>query len=188
MARALIRWWHGHCIGHAILELELDVAPISRDLYVDFNVLAYFEHNLIHNEFRIKTMSGSNDERPMAGSSEMFFEATLLDNHTGIHVEITNCTVQIMEGKTVDAHILHEIDVFDANRIERIDNTTTKLTYDAFWDFETNSPFQRLVCSYALFNGTSNIVNHTTNRTYMLANPTESGILVNDVDHVIVGS
>jgi len=185
-ARALIRWWHGHCIGHAILEIELDVEPVARDLYVDFNVLAYFEHDLIHNVFRIRTLSGSNDARPMAGSSEMFFEATLLDDHIGVHVEITNCTVQVIEGKAVNAPILNEINVFDPNRIIAIGNATTKMTYDAFWDYDTNSPFQRLVCSYALFNGTSNILHHTANRTYMLANPDETGILVNNVDDVIV--
>lgn len=186
MARALIRWWHEHCIGHAILQIELDVEPVYRDLFVDFNVLAYFEHDTIYNVFRIKTMSGSNDARPMAGSSEMFFEATLLDEHTGVHVEITGCKVQIIEGKAVDAPILNEVDVFNPSRIVHVNNDTTKMTYDAFWDYDTNSPFQRLVCSYALFNGTSNVLHHTMNRTYMLANPDESGILVNDVDDIIV--
>jgi len=185
MARALIRWWHGHCIGHAILEIELDIEPVARDLYVDFNVLAYFEHDLIHNVFRIKTMSGSNDVRPIVGSSEMFFETTLLDEHTGIHVEITNCTVQIIEGSAVNAPIINERNVYDPTRIEYV-NDTTKMTYDAFWDYDTNSPFQRLVCSYALFNGTSSVLHHTTNRTYMMANPDETGILVNDVDDVII--
>lgn len=186
MARALIRWWHGHCIGHTVLRLELDLLPTTRDLFVDFNVLAYFEHDVIYNVFRIKTMSGSSDQRPMAGSSEMFFQATLLDHHIGVHVEITNCTVQIIEGKAVHAHILNEINVFDPGRIEAVSDSTTKMTYDAFWDYDTNSPFQRLVCSYALYNGTSNVLHHTVNRTYMLAHPDESGILVNDVDDVII--
>ena len=186
MARALVRWWHGPCIGHSILELEIDVETITRDLFVDFNVLAYFEHDVIHNVFRIKTQSGSDDQRPTAGASEMFFEAELLDDHTGVHVEITNCTVQIIEGKAVTAPIMREINVFDANRIEAAGPGGSKMTYDAFWDYETNSPYQRLVCSYALFNGTSSVLHSTVNRTYMMANPDETGIRVDDVDDVIV--
>lgn len=168
-----------------MLDLAIHLEKIERDLYVDFNVLAYFEHNTIHNVFRIKTISGSNDKRPMAGVSKMFFQATLLDEHIGVHVEITNCTVQIIEGKSIHANILNEINVYHPNNIEAIGNDSSRLTYDAFWDYETNSPFQRLVCSYGLFNGTSNVLHHAVNRTYMLANPDETGILVNDVDDLI---
>ncbi|MDA7838936.1 hypothetical protein N9A45_01215 [bacterium] len=184
-ARAMIRWWHDKCMGHILLNLDVGLESIHRDLYVDFNRLAYFEHDTIHNVFRIKTSSGSNDKRPMAGSSEMYFQVTLLDEHIGVHVEITNCTVQVIEGKNIHANVMNEINVFDPTKITALGNDTTKLTYGAFWDYQTNSPFQRLVCSYGLFNGTLNLLHHSVNRTYMLANPDETGVLVNNVDNII---
>ena len=59
-------------MGHIVLNLNIDLESITRDLYVDFNVLAFFEHDIIHNTYRIQTISGSEDEKPMAGSSNMF--------------------------------------------------------------------------------------------------------------------
>lgn len=185
-ARAMIRWWHDKCMGHVALNLDVTLTKISRDLYVDFNVLAFFEHDTIHNVYRIQTESGSNDERPMAGASDMFFEAQLAGNHTGVHVEITDCIVQLVEGSETDAPILREVNVYDPQKLNMVDNGM-RMTYQAFWDDETNSPYQRLVCKYALFNGTTNafILNNTVDRTYMVADPNENGILINDSDDII---
>ena len=187
-ARALVRWWHGKCMGHINLHLKINLQPVSRDLFVDFNVLAFFEHDTVHNVFHIRTESGSSDERPLAGSSDMFFDAQLHSNHTGVHVEITNCTVQIIEGKSKDAAILNQRNVYDPNNLQATDKGM-RMTYKAFWDDETNSPFQRLVCKYALFNGTTNdfILHNTVNRTYMIADPNEKGVLMSEDDAVIQG-
>ena len=185
-ARAMIRWWHNKCMGHTTLNLDIGLESISRDLYVDFNVLAFFEHDVIHNTYRIQTMSGSEDQRPVAGSSDMFFEARLEGNPTGVHVEITDCVVQVIEGKSVDAPIMNEYNVFNGSTLSAMDDGM-RMTYQAFWDEETNSPYQRLVCKYALYNGTTNefLMHNTVNRTYMMANPDESGILINDPDSII---
>tara|TARA_B110000008_G_scaffold115509_1_gene118261 strand:- start:17853 stop:18326 length:474 start_codon:yes stop_codon:yes gene_type:complete len=155
---------------------------------MDFNVPTFFEHDHIHNVFRIKTMSGSLDKRPMAGSSTMFFDAYLLQNVTGVHVEITSCVVQILEGKAIDANILNEYDVYNPSNLVHLDNGM-RMTYTAFWDGQTNSPFQRLVCDYGLFNGTASqyILHQSVNRTYMMADPNEQGVLINDCDSVITG-
>jgi len=188
-ASALVRWWRGKCMGHAILDIDIDVIPTSRDLYVDFNVIVFYEHDTIYNVYRIQTQSGSDDERPIAGNSTMFFEATEPANSTGVHVEITNCTVQMLAGSNVDAPILKEYNVFDIAGLQSVEHGQ-RFEYQAFWDGAdsidcgptdcTNSPFQRLVCSYALFNGTdqSVLLHNTVNRTYMMANPEETGILV----------
>lgn len=185
-ARAMIRWWRNKCMGHIMLILNINTIAVTRDLYVDFNVLAFFEHDTIYNVYRIKTKSGSSDERPMAGSSNMFFEAELSQDQTGVHVEITNCTVQVVEGKEVDAPVINEINVFDEQNLEATENGM-RMNYQAFWDDETNSPFQRLVCKYALFNGTNNefILHNSVNRTYMMADPNENGILLNGQDDEI---
>ena len=183
-ARGMIRWWHNKCIGHVQLKLDLAVTKVTRDLFVDFNVLAYFEHDTIHNVYTIRTQSGSDDDRPMAGHSEMFFEAVLTEHATGVHVAITNCTVQIIEGKSVHARVINEINVFDPNHLHSIENGM-RMTYTAFWDDETHSPFQRLVCKYALYNGTAPISDGAANRTYMMADPNERGVLINGADDVI---
>lgn len=187
-ARATIRWWHNKCMGHVQLHLDISLENIHRDLYMDFNVPTFFEHDHIHNVFRIKTMSGSLDKRPMAGSSTMFFDAYLLQNVTGVHVEITSCVVQILEGKAIDANILNEYDVYNPSNLVHLDNGM-RMTYTAFWDGQTNSPFQRLVCDYGLFNGTASqyILHQSVNRTYMMADPNEQGVLINDCDSVITG-
>jgi len=192
-ATALVRWWRNKCMGHTILDIEVDVVPTSRDLFVDFNVISFYEHDTIYNVYHIQTQSGSDDERPMAGDSTMFFEATEPANSTGVHVEITNCTVQMLAGSDVDAPVLKEYNVFDVGGLQSVGHGQ-RFEYDAFWDGAdsincgttdcTNSPFQRLVCSYALFNGTdqSVLLHNTVNRTYMMANPDETGILV---DHTV---
>ena len=188
-ARATIRWWKNKCMGHIQLDIDLSLEKIYRDLYIDFNIPEFFEHDFIHNVFRIKTMSGSFDQRPMAGSSQMFFDAYLMDNVTGVHVEITACVVQIMEGKSIHAHVLNEFDVYNPDKIVHLNNGM-RMTYTAFWDGQTNSPFQRLVCNYGLFNGTSNqfLLHQSVNRTYMMADPNEQGILLNDCDSMITQS
>lgn len=185
-ARANIRWWRNKCMGHIILNLDVSLADVYRDLYVDFNVLSFFEHDTIHNTYRIETRSGSDDDRPMAGSSNMFFEANLVGNNTGVHVEVTDCTVQIIEGTDVNAKVMNEFNVFDPNNFETTPNGM-RINYPAFWDSDTNSPYQRLVCHYALFNGTTNdfLLHNTVNRTYMIADPDEKGILINDRDDAI---
>lgn len=187
-ATTLIRWWRQKCMGHIILDIDINLQKASRDMYVDFNVISFYEHDTIYNVYRIQTQSGSDDERPMAGNSTMFFEATEPKNSTGVHVEITNCTVQMIGGKDIDAPILNEYNVFDVSKITTIDHGQ-RFEYQAFWDGSdsiecepscSNSPFQRLVCSYALFNGTDSsvLLHNTVNRTYMMANPDETGILV----------
>lgn len=185
-ATAMIRWWRNKCMGHIILRIKIDLLPVIRDLFVDFNVLAFFEHDTIHNKYVIRTESGSEDDRPLAGSSEMFFEAKLDSNHTGVHVEITDCTVQLVEGKSANAPVINEYNVFDSDNLHASENGQ-RMTYTAFWDEQSNSPFQRLVCKYAIYNGTTseNIIHHTVNRTYMMADPNEKGILINDHDDVI---
>lgn len=123
----------------------------------------------------------------------MFFEAVQPVPLQGTHVEIDGCTVQMTAGKSPNAPILNEVDVFDVNRISSVPGGQ-RFEYDAFWDGGdgctdcSNSPFQRLVCSYAIYNGTdsSTIIHNTVNRTYRMANPDETGILVNDVDDIIV--
>lgn len=185
-ARALIRWWNGKCMGHIRLELDIHLEPVVRDTYMDFDTIEFHEHATIYNAFKIRTVSGSEDPRPMAGSSTMYFEAVQPEPARGVHVEITDCKVQITEGKDMNAVILNEVHVFDPTRLVTVPGGM-RLTYTAFWDAQTNSPFQRLVCDYALYNGTdvTNVLLHNTvNRTYRMADPNENGILVDDVNNV----
>ena len=180
-ATALVRWWRDKCMGHIVLDIEINTRPTTRDTYVDFNVVSFHEHTHIHNVFHIQTQSGCNDIRPMAGKSDMFFQAILTNTTANVHVEITNCVVQIIQGGETDAIVLNEKNVYDENNKISIQKGE-KITYTAFWDEETNSPFQRLVCSYALYNGTfSNktlIGNHVNSRNYKMVIPGETGITI----------
>ena len=180
-ATALIRWWRQKCMGHIIIDIDINAKHITRNIYVDFNVVSFHKHTHIHNVFHVQTKSGCNDTKPMAGKSDMFFQAVLTNTTADIHVEITNCIVQVIQGAELDAVILNEKNVYDENNKYNIEQGE-KMTYTAFWDDETNSPFQRLVCTYALYNGTIDnktlIGDYVNSRNYQMVNPDETGKLI----------
>lgn len=171
----LLRWWENKCMGHVIVDIEIDLLPTQRDIYMSFDAISYYEHVDIYNVFRIRAKTGcQQDEHPLAGVGQLYFEVAMDPPTQGVHVEVVRCIVQATEGYDKDAPVLTEYNVSGTKSpIE----DGERFTYTVFWDEETNSPFQRLLCTYALFNGTRTIDSSSNARTYMVANPDETGVL-----------
>lgn len=174
IVEGLLRWWTPGCMGHVRVQIELEILPVFRDIYVDFNMVEYIEHTAIDNTFKICARTGSDDEKLIAGTSTLFFEVSMVSPIQGVHAEVTNCIVQVLNGPDKNDIVLSEHNIQGSK--EFINNNGQRFTYVAFWDEEVNSPFQRLMCKYALFNGTVELNMYNATRSYMIANPDETGV------------
>ena len=123
--------------------------------------------------------SGCDDPRPIVNQSTMFFEVEMDPPQTGVHVEITSCTVQTTAG--VHGEVLTNTSLStDGSGPHHglLNPQKNRLTYTAFWDDVSNSPFHHIMCMYAIFNGT-HASPHASGRAYLIADPNEHGILQN---------
>lgn len=175
-ASAILRWWDDStkCMGHSLLQLDLRLAPVQRNVYIDFE-RAVWHTTVFDNEFMVKATSGCEGcDRPVAGSSTMFLTLELDPPIPGTRVEIQNCTVSTRSGET--GEVLSEFPLIMEGLYQNgnLNDHRTRLTYVPFWDDLTNSPFQQLRCDWGILNGTSG----TSERSYLLLDPKEQGVLV----------
>jgi len=183
-ASAILRWWDNSimCMGHSILNIETNVIGIYRDVFVQFEQTVSYQHGeTINNVFYVTAVSGSNDARPVVGQSMMYFNVEIKPV-PGAHIEILNCSVQTTAGP--DGEVLTENRITlngtqDGNIQGQLSSNKTRMTYTAFWDDVSNSPFHNLMCDYAIFNGTS-VSTYPSQRKYMIADPNEDAVLWDD--------
>lgn len=178
-ASAILRWWDdsNKCMGHSLLNIDIGLASVRRNVYVDFE-RAFWHTTAFHNEFRVKATSGCEEcDRPMAGSSTMFLTLELDPPIPGTRVEIQNCTVSTRSGKTGEVLSQFPLRTDGLYQNSNLNDNRTRLTYIPFWDDLTNSPFQQLRCDWGVFNGTSG-TSGTSDRSYLLLDPKEQGVLV----------
>ena len=175
-ASAILRWWDDRtkCMGHSLLNIDINLASVQRNIYVDFERV--FWHNAtFDNEFRVKATSGCEEcDRPEVGSSTMFFNIELSPPIPGTLVQIQNCSVQTRNGETGEVLSVFPLITTGLYQNSNLNSNRTHLTYIPFWDDLTNSPFQQFRCDWAIVNGTSG----TSERSYMLLDPKEQGVLV----------
>ena len=190
-ASAILRWWDNSikCMGHSILNIEANLIGIYRDVFVQFEQTVSYQHGEnINNVFYVSAVSGSSDARAIVGQSTMYFNVEMNDV-PGVHIEILNCTVKTTNGPNGE--------VLTENRIKlnstqegsiqgELNENKTSMTYTAFWDDVSNSPFHNLMCDYAIFNGTS-LSTHPAQRKYMIADPNEVGVLWDDESQAASG-
>ena len=174
----IIRWWYGSCMGHYLVNLKFILEPTFRDIYMTFEEINIDHYVIVETSVGIfaKAKSGSEDEIPIAGKSEMFFECVLNKTTTGVHMEIMSCDIEILESGKTDAEILRTLTNIQVNT-SYADPNGERATYRAFMDDDYYSPWQRLLCTYALFNGTTSIEQFSHNKSYMLLNPFDTGII-----------
>lgn len=180
-ASATIRWWDNRakCMGHSIINIEAAVLRVHRDVLVEFEQTVSHRHDeTIGNVFYVRATSGCSDPRPIVGQTEMFFQIVLDPPVLGTNLKLTKCSVLTTSGAcnvlspdcvittntlSTDGSGIHH-GVFSLNQ--------TRLTYTAFWDDESNSPYHNIQCMYGIYNGS-----HLSERSYMIADPNEHGIL-----------
>lgn len=182
-ATALLRWWDEtqKCTGHAILRIETEIDDIGRDVFVDFeSVKSYIHQELIHNTFYVNARSGCETcDRPLAGQTVMFYQVEMTPPQIGAHVEIIECAVETTEGPTGDVLTVNPISTDGTGPHNGTLNANkTRITYTAFWDDVSNSPYHNIMCTYAIFNGT-NASTHPSSRPYMIADPNDNAIIWN---------
>lgn len=179
-ATATLRWWDNaqKCMGHTILHIETQLDNVQRDVNVDFEVTQQHQHgHILPHVFYVYARSGCDDPRPIVDQSTMFFEVEMDPPQTGVHVEITSCTVQTTAG--VHGEVLTNTSLSTDGSGPHgglLNPQKNRLTYTAFWDDVSNSPFHHIMCMYAIFNGT-HASPHASGRAYMVADPNEHGIL-----------
>lgn len=183
-ASAILRWWDNSikCMGHSILNIEANLIGIYRDVFVQFEQTVSYQHGEnINNVFYVSAVSGSSDARAIVGQSTMYFNVEMNDV-PGAHIEILNCSVKTTNGPNGEVLTENRIKLNstqDGSIQGELNENKTSMTYTAFWDDVSNSPFHNLMCDYAIFNGTS-LSTHPAQRKYMIADPNEVGVLWDD--------
>jgi len=166
-------------MGHSILNFNVQLLSVHQDVLVEFKQTMLHRHDeYIHNTFYVRATSGCNDPRPIVGQSEMFFQVVMEPPQYGANLKIINCSVVTTMGTCT---ITNPDCVLSTTPITMdglggihgyFNHDQTRLTYTAFWDEDSNSPYHNIQCTYGIFNGT-----HVSDRSYMIANPNEHGIL-----------
>lgn len=180
-ASAIIRWWDNaaKCMGHSILNVETQLLPVHRDVMVDFEQTILHTHDeTINNAFYVRATSGCDDPRPIVGQSEMFFQIVMDPPQMGAHLQLTTCSVITTAGACDILDEECEVNTIPLStdgagpHTGLFSRNNTRLTYTAFWDDATNSPYHNIQCNYAVFNGS-----YLSERSYMIADPDEHGVL-----------
>ena len=170
----VIRWWTNKCMGHHFVNLKFILAPVSRHVFLSFEDVSHAHIVKTSIGIDAKAKSGSEDEIPMAGKSEMFFECVLNETMTGLHMEIISCDIDILDSGKADAEVIRTFSKIPVNTSYAEPNGE-KASYTAFMDTEFYSPWQRLICLYGLYNGTTSVETFTHGKSYMLLNPFDTG-------------
>jgi len=176
IVRGTVRWWSRGCIGHVDIILRLVLEPDIRDVFITYPVFEYNKQVGIHSGFAALARSGSEDDIPQAGKSDMFFEVVMDEPEVGVHMEITSCDIDILDSGAQDAFVLTTYTNISFNT-SYADPNGEIAEYRAFMDNRYYSPFQRVRCLYALFNGTTTLDTFTHAQSYMLVNPFDTGVI-----------
>lgn len=175
-ASATIRWWddNNKCMGHSLLNIDIQLKTVRRNVYVDFEQSVWHTAHF-QNDFFVKATSGCEEcDRPIVGESVMYFEVALDPTVPGTQVQLRNCSVQTRAGKNGEVLSVFPIRTEGIQANGELNANKTRLTYTPFWDDITNSPFQEIQCDWAILNGTTG----SSERAYMIADPKEKGILI----------
>lgn len=176
--RGTVRWWTMGCMGHVDIILRIVLDPDMRDVFITYPIFEYRRQVGVHSGFAALARSGSSDEIPQAGKSDMFFEVVMDEPEVGVHMEITSCDIDILDSGSDDAFVLTTYENIAFNT-SYADPNGEKAEYRAFMDEQYYSPYQRVRCLYALFNGTTTLDTFTHAQSYMLVNPFDDGVVVN---------
>ena len=173
--RGTVRWWTQTCMGHFDVVVRIQLEEDTRDVFVSYPTFEYNRDVGIHSGYAALARSGSEDLIPQAGVSDMFFEVIMEEPKVGVHMEIQQCDIDILDSGADDAFLLTTYEDIEVN-ITYAEPNGERCSYEAFMDGRYYSPFQRLRCTYALFNGTTTVDTFTHERSYMLLDPFDNGV------------
>lgn len=176
--RGVVRWWKDECMGHVELLLRIVLEPDVRDLFMAYPTFEYVKQEGVHTGYKALVRAGSLDDVPQAGKSDMFFEVIMDEPEVGVHLEITQCDLDILDSGTSEACLLKTYENISFNATYA-DPNGERAVYRAFMDDEYYSPFQRIRCAYALFNGTTTIDTYNHEKSYMLVHAFDHNVIVN---------
>ena len=176
----IIRWWSDSCMGHQHIDIDINILPDFRDTFMNYTVLQYQEVKAQCNNYTIYVSSGSEDQAPQADKSIMFFKAIMKEPYIGVHLKIIDCQLEILKSGAANAEILTTYPTnqhaFHYN-ISYAEPHGEIVTYKAFMDEVYYSPWQRIMCTYGLYNGSTSLETYNHNNAYMILNPFDSGII-----------
>ena len=175
--RGTVRWWTMGCMGHVDVILRIVLEEDFRDVFITNPEFEYTRQVGVHSSYVALARAGSYDEIPQAGKSDMFFEVVMDEPEVGVHMEITSCDIDILDSGEPDAFVLHVYENISYN-VSYADPNGERATYRAFMDDIAYSPFQRVHCEYAMYNGTTTLDTFSHSKSYMLVNPYDSGVVV----------
>lgn len=171
-----IRWWSYGCMGHVDLVLRIRLREDMRDIFIDYPEFECHEQVGVHTGYVALAKTGSNDDIPQAEVSDLYFEVTMEEPIVGVHMEITSCDVDILDSGASDAVLLTTYENINYN-VSYADPNGERATFRAFMDSQYYSPYQRVRCVYAMFNGTTSLDTFSHSQSYMLVNPFDSGVI-----------
>ena len=178
--QGIIRWWHQTCMGHQHIDLTIQLLPDQRNVFMNYSVIAYEEIKAQCNNYTIYIQSGSEDLAPQADKSTMFFKAIMKEPYIGVHIKIIQCQLEILKSGAYDAEILTTYPTnqhaFHYN-VSYAEPHGEKITYTAFMDEIYYSPWQRIMCTYGLFNGSTSLETYHHDNAYMILNPFDTGTI-----------
>ena len=177
LVRGTVRWWTLGCMGHVDVVVRIVLQPDERDVFIDYPSFEYNKQVGVASGFAALARGGSDDDIPQADKSNMFFEVIMEEPVTGVHMEVTGCDLDILDSGAPDAFLLTTYTNITYNT-SYADPNGEVIEYTAFMDDRYYSPYQRIRCTYALFNGTTTLDTFTHAQSYMIVNPFDEGVIV----------
>jgi hypothetical protein len=175
----ILRWWSHDCMGHETVSFVVDVLPSFLDVFMHYSSIVHMEEVHRHYNYTAIARSGAEgDAVAQSLKSTMYYEVTMDDQETGVHMEIDFCSLEILSSGSADAEILTTYypgqGSFNYN-ITYADPNGERVSYRAIMDEEYYSPWQRIMCSYTMKNGTTTMNTFQHGHSYMIYDPFDSG-------------
>ena len=175
----ILRWWSRDCMGHETISFVVEILPSFLDVFMHYSSIVHMEEVHRHYNYTAIARSGAEgDAVAQSLKSTMFYEVTMDEVETGVHMEIDYCSLEILSSGSQDAEVLTTYfpgqSSFNYN-ITYAEPNGERVTYKAIMDEEYYSPWQRIMCSYTMKNGTTTMDTFQHGHSYMIYDPFDSG-------------
>lgn len=174
----ILRWWSRDCMGHETVSFVVDVEPSFLDVFMHYSSIVHMEE--VHRHYNYTAIARSGAEGNAVAQSlksTMYYEVTMDEYVKGVHMEIDSCSLEILSSGASDSEVLttyYPGGTFNYN-ITYADPNGERVSYRAIMDEEYYSPWQRIMCSYTMKNGTTTMDTFQHGHSYMIYDPFDSG-------------
>jgi hypothetical protein len=174
-----LRWWSDTCMGHERVSFEVESVSSFLDVVMHYSEIVHMEE--VHRYYNYSAIARSGTEGSAVAQSlksTMYYEVTMDEFEIGVHMEIDVCTLEILSSGSSDSEILTTYHAgqhsFNYN-ISFAEPNGERVSYKAIMDDEYYSPWQRIMCSYTMKNGTTTLDTFQHGHSYMIYDPFDSG-------------